>query len=308
MGKQIMDLRSKVDISNMKYETNESALHESNREIYKKRKLFLQQHCEADHSDDGLEENDLLYDDKYGLIYCPVPKVACTNWKKVWLVLMGHLNTDVLESVHHSFVHHTPITYPILRELSQSEQEMRLEKYFKFLFVRHPFERLLSAFRNKFELTDEWNVKFMTGYSAKIFKRFREGKWSRARIVQSPITFNEFVQFIIETVDDGALQNEHWRPIHEMCSVCDVHYDVIGKFENLEKDAQYILKESNVGEILTFPRHDSHITNSSTEENLKKYFSTISADSIHQLYKIYELDFKLFQYPYPVNYLIWSRQ
>ena len=33
---------------------------------------------------------------------------------------------------------------------SQPEQERMMRNYFKFMFVRHPFDRLVSAWRDKF--------------------------------------------------------------------------------------------------------------------------------------------------------------
>ena len=41
----------------------------------------------------------ILYIDKYKLIYCVIPKVGCTNWKKVFLYLSGKLKSDVRREV-----------------------------------------------------------------------------------------------------------------------------------------------------------------------------------------------------------------
>ena len=41
----------------------------------------------------------ILYIDKYKLIYCVIPKVGCTNWKKVFLYLSGKLKSDIRKEV-----------------------------------------------------------------------------------------------------------------------------------------------------------------------------------------------------------------
>lgn len=36
----------------------------------------------------------IYVDDHYRLLYCAVPKVACTNWKRILLILTGKMNTS----------------------------------------------------------------------------------------------------------------------------------------------------------------------------------------------------------------------
>ena len=40
---------------------------------------------------------------------------------------------------------------PLLSSYSQKEMNRRLESYHSFIVVRHPLERLISAWHNKFE-------------------------------------------------------------------------------------------------------------------------------------------------------------
>ena len=102
----------------------------------------------------------------YLIIFSPVDaKVACTNWKRVLMVLMGKTNaTDPLD-VDRTQAHH----YKVFRRLNsytRSEAEFMLSNYTKFLFVRHPLERLLSAYRNKFVENLAINARFHTIYGS----------------------------------------------------------------------------------------------------------------------------------------------
>jgi chondroitin 4-sulfotransferase 11 len=67
----------------------------------------------------------------------------------------------------------------------------------KLLIVRHPFERLLSAFRDKLENKDvglEHGVKhFYLSYGRKIVQLYRNGSSDRPEP-----TFREFVTYLIK--------------------------------------------------------------------------------------------------------------
>lgn len=107
------------------------------------------------------ELNHLIVDDRHGVIYCYVPKVACTNWKRVMIVLSESLldrgapyrnPLDIpRERVHNSSTHLTFNKFwRRYGRFSRHLMKIKLKKYTKFLFVRDPFVRLISAFRSKF--------------------------------------------------------------------------------------------------------------------------------------------------------------
>lgn len=66
------------------------------------------------------------------------------------MILEGKWNdTDVL-AVPASLAH-SPGMFRNLSTVSKEERDVMLETYHKMIIVRNPFERLLSAYRNKLE-------------------------------------------------------------------------------------------------------------------------------------------------------------
>uniref|UniRef100_A0A8C6WSK1 Carbohydrate sulfotransferase n=1 Tax=Neogobius melanostomus TaxID=47308 RepID=A0A8C6WSK1_9GOBI len=174
----------------------------------------------------------LVVDEEHELIYCYVPKVACTNWKRVMMVLTGH-------PVERG---HVPSNLKTLNQYSIAEINHRLKSYFKFLFVREPFERLVSAYRNKFTL--KYNASFHKRFGTRIIRRYRKNATQEALANGDDVIFREFVEYLVDPGtqrSDGPL-NEHWQTAYQLCHPCHIHYDLVGKYESLEDDANYILR------------------------------------------------------------------
>jgi Sulfotransferase family len=99
----------------------------------------------------------MYVDDTRHYIYCAVGKVANTNWKRTLLKLSRTsraFRRFPRKSIDHKFVdvHNIKFTDQILKRLvhfTPDEVQFRLNNYYKFMFVRKPLERLLSAYRDK---------------------------------------------------------------------------------------------------------------------------------------------------------------
>lgn len=228
----------------------------------------------------------ILVDSKHKLLYCYVPKVACTNWKRIMMVLLGIADTTNILSIPSDLVHHQHIM-PSLINYTTPEIHHLLTTYTKFIFVRHPFERLLSAYRNKFE--QRYNKYFQARFGRYIIKNFRSNPSNRSLLKGDDVTFQEFVTYL---TSDNITFNEHWMPIYELCQPCLIKYDFIGKYETLLSDSDFLLKHIGVSDI-KFPRVHKPV---STSNYLTKYMSQLSSISISHLYKVYYHDFKLFKY------------
>ncbi|XP_065267593.1 carbohydrate sulfotransferase 12 [Emys orbicularis] len=260
------------------------------------------------------ELNHLIVDDRHGIIYCYVPKVACTNWKRVMIVLSESLldqgvpYRDPLdiprEHVHNSSTHLTFNKFwRRYGKFSRHLMKIKLKKYTKFLFVRDPFVRLISAFRSKFELENEEFYRRFAIPMLKLYSNHTNLPTSVSEAFRAglKVSFPDFIQYLLDPrTEKMAPFNEHWRQVYRLCHPCQIDYDFVGKLETLNEDAAHLLQLLKVDRLLHFPPSYRNRTASSWEED---WFAKIPLAWRQQLYKLYEADFVLFGYPKPENLL-----
>ena len=153
------------------------------------------------------------------------------------------------------------------------------------MFVREPFARLASAYRDKVN-----QVRRLV-FSNKSLQELKK-KGIKA-------TFSAFVQNVLSSNQTtlqarGRIEDQHWRPYEQICP-CEVNYDFIGHFENLAEEAPQLLKIIGVDDYVTFPEYHP----SKTTPYMLDYYSQLTKDEISQLGQLFELDFKLFGYDFP---------
>ena len=69
------------------------------------------------------------------VVYCPVGKVASSSW----IGLLKQATGDYSKGRRSKRLKHI------------DRAKINHKSYFKFMFVRHPFDRLVSAYKNKFQ-------------------------------------------------------------------------------------------------------------------------------------------------------------
>ncbi|KAM5279677.1 carbohydrate sulfotransferase 13 [Ctenodactylus gundi] len=236
----------------------------------------------------------VLVDDAHGLLYCYVPKVACTNWKRVLLALSGRAGGDPRAIPAREA--HAPGRLPSLADFSPAEIYRRLRAYLAFLFVREPFERLASAYRNKF--TRPYSAAFQRRFGTRIVARLRPSARPEARARGHDVRFAEFLAYLLDprTRRDGPF-NEHWERVHALCHPCRLRYDVVGKFETLAEDAAFVL--DLVGAPgLRFPAPPRPQA-AAARDLAARLFRDISPFYQRRLFNLYKMDYLLFNYSVP---------
>ncbi|KAL4635441.1 Carbohydrate sulfotransferase D4ST1-like [Arapaima gigas] len=226
----------------------------------------------------------ILVNDEHRFLYCYVPKVACSNWKRVLKVLSGALRSvDVNIKMNHK----SDLVF--LADLEPEQIEHRLRTYFKFMFVREPMERLLSAYRNKFGEIEAYQRR----YGVEIVKRYRK---NAGRTAGDDVTFAEFLRYLVD--EDAERMNEHWMPVYNLCQPCAVSYDFVGSYEHLQRDASYVLRRVMAPPQVHFPERQAWYRPISAE-TLQYYLCGVPGALLRDLLPKYILDFSLFAYPLP---------
>lgn len=232
----------------------------------------------------------IVVDDKHNFLFCFIPKVACTNWLRVIEFISGKLGVAHMDDIQ--AVHGTgrrAITR-LLEIRSANGTSYRLQNYFKFLFVREPMERLLSAFIDKFTKPQSHIWK---NYASKIL--YHAGRNKRNRTI--PIMFSEFVQFILINM---SAADQHWDTYHSLCDPCVVKYDYIAKYETLEEEAGIILSKLGLDDEVTFPtRRSTGYTHKRTAEIMEGYYMSLSKELRQRLLDVYKYEYLSFGFDIP---------
>lgn len=227
----------------------------------------------------------LIVDDKHKIIYCTIPKVSSTTWKRVLRDLRGlDKNVGV----------YSKNLWRCLYQYTEEERSKRIETYFKFLFVREPLHRLLSAYKDKFMRRDRTASKTAR---EQIVKAYRPQDY-KPNYNDINITFAEFIQFFSNDVP----RNPHWLQYEKLCHPCGITYDFIGHLETLEDDAPLLLKIAGIDDLVSFPP----IHKSTSIDEVLAYYSQVPTPYITRLGELYRGDFEIFGYDYlaPVQPLL----
>lgn len=239
----------------------------------------------------------IMVDRQRKLLFCQIPGVAINDWRRIFIFLTGKVNVTDHQKIS-AYDAHSKYGHMIqkLSDFKPAERKKILEESFKIIFVRDPFERLVSTYQNKF--VAKYSKYFHEAFGRKIVQRYRRNATAQALKTGSDVRFNEFVRFVLDAEHESdSLLNEHWERYYKQCQPCLLNYDYIGKFETLVDDTREVLTRAKVIGKLRAPYVADTFRNN--EKTLKSLYQTVSAADLKKLWKIYYPDYNLFSYPYP---------
>jgi len=107
-------------------------------------------------------------------------------------------------------------------ELTRDQARDLKSGAFKFVFVRNPFSRTLSAYLDK----------------VRTRSRRRHHVWARRQGWETTPTFLEFCRFL---ADGGLREDPHWAPQADCLLLPPEHFDFMGRFEWLDDDLSHVV-------------------------------------------------------------------
>ncbi|KAM7296329.1 carbohydrate sulfotransferase 13 [Ixodes scapularis] len=223
----------------------------------------------------------IMIDPAHKVGYCFINKVASTTVKSIFGVLLHIRNTgSTVYSIHMAF-HEQVLTVSHKTFLQRSSQE----RYTTAMFVRHPFERLVSAYVNQALGPRAENVFF--------YKRY----WNDVPGVRETgrdLTFPEFVDYILNQRMNQM--NPHWAPYYITCQPCTIKYDVVGKLETASRDFALFL-----GALGVRPEDIPHKNKGGKQgfrKSAREFFKELTLHQVMRLYERFFFDFEMFGYDF----------
>lgn len=235
---------------------------------------------------------------EYNLMWCKVPKAASTSWLYAFLSLAHVPQSQIPEDNGlglHAFLREK---YPLL---TKNLFKKLITQTIKFLVVRHPFERLMSAYVDKLESYSR-DVDYRGGYYYAMYghdivasyrAKYKQKFPANPLFEKKEPSFVEFVEYLIETPLDKY--DEHWKPIFVLCPPCHFNFDIIVKMETFKRDTQFLLNQRGLDSGLLTRKHSTKAGESDGDLK-KRLFSQLSKKMVSALQDKYRIDLTMFEY------------
>ena len=240
-------------------------------------------------TDDLYHTDMLLVDSKHKVIHCSIPKVASSTMRSLLLsATSGQMNLKLSVNDAHSTRVTKRMGLSYLKGFKENRRSKMWENYYAFVAVRHPFDRLVSAYMDKFE-HDGYSRKYSSTYCRLVNDTRCPIKEMRGK---NSMTFPQFIDLI--TV--AGVVEKHWDEYK--CDPCCFKFDHIVKMETLQQDMVPVMNILFGNKTAVSPPHDhaSNGTRKSKESFTRRMFSLLTDAQVAALLEIFSRDFELFGY------------
>jgi chondroitin 4-sulfotransferase 11 len=174
----------------------------------------------------------------YSAVYIDIAKVASSSLKATFAAVLG-LDLDKAGGNPHE------VEFPRPPEPSPAGERLYPGLY-TFAFVRNPWDRLLSCYRDKIQGEVEGYTRISQSGVARCLARFDA--------FSATMSFEEFVHAVALIPDADA--DEHFRSQHKYLTNVwgEIAVDFVGRYENLESAFRHVAKRIGLPSGTSLPR------------------------------------------------------
>ena len=250
------------------------------------------------------------------LVLLSFPKVGCTTARSALLVATGTLSTSILNLVGKKRSLEEKLEVGLKRSsflshsLNDTLRISKIQTYGKYTIVRHPLQRLLSAYLDKlsgpltrvnkpFNYFQQLKHTILREESPDMYST-----WSATNGMKVSVSFVEYISWLIR--QRLTTLNEHFTPQYYNSQPCRMHYDFYGNFDQFERDFSMILKKFYNDASLILDKLPARRDNN-VAQKLDLYYSKLPRELKHLLFNKFLLEFDFYHHLYPLEIPITER-
>jgi len=223
------------------------------------------------------------YSARGNYLYRAIPKCTCSTVKNALIELEG-LELDPNPSRRHDKTYNKFPGTETLTPREESDLFAGRTDTFKFVIVRDPYSRMVSAYADK----------ILEGYARRGDLWIDKIKKTAARHnvkLSEKITFEEFVRVV--SLQSEAEMDVHWRQQYHVGRFDLIKFDFVGRTELISTDFAYILERIKApAELMHKAIQPHNVTGASLT-----MWSTVSAEVRLAFLKTFAIDFDTLRYP-----------
>ena len=217
---------------------------------------------------------------RHRYVFVETPKVACSSLKR----LLHRIEYAGQPYEPDPDVHdrgRSPLLRPLQLPSQAFSAAMTGPDWFRFAFVRNPYTRALSAYRDKIQRNRPEKAEILQALGMEPDQ------------LDAEIAFIDFLK-AVDAIEPKSLDN-HFRPQSQLLFTKFVDFHMIGAFEALEEDASYLQTRLGVKEAFDLEDIGAHGTHATIDA--AKVYKRAEIDLVQ---KIYAQDFKFFGYKWEI--------
>ena len=181
--------------------------------------------------------------DEHNWIFCIPPKTGTTNWQRSLVAGLDHVHNFSSNDMKQGKMLYAALTkMSNINNIQKTKRILFSDENIKIMNVRHPVDRLYSAWHDKFRRNMEFHqMGKLKDFLPKMTKRYFAPEGYLC-------SWPDFVSYWLNETDQNNY-NYHWQTAIWQCLPCGYDYEFITKTETASDDSRKIMK-------VLFPEYD----------------------------------------------------